>query len=419
MNTLGRCPVSPAGRKGHRVGRTKFLVRVILPITVGAIALVGCGGSSSGGGGGGGKSSYTIGFQGPLSGGVADLGINERNAVQLAIEQANAAKTLPYTIKFVQADDQGGAAGSPPAARKFTGDDSVIAVVGPSFSGASNAAGNIYKGAGLLMATPSATLPDIVNHGFTTFYRGIADDNSQGPPDAQYLVKVAGKKKIYMIDDTTDYGKGLIDSFKAELPKAGGTSAGSESAPQTSGCVSGATGSTSQYPSVASKVKSSGADAVFYAGYDCDFALLTKALRNVGYQGQLMSGDGSKSATYIKNSKPASEGALLSCQCSDIASNPKGTDFVKAYKAKWGVDPGTYSAEAYDVTNAIISVLKGLGDNPTRAKVVEGYAAVDYQGLTKEIKFGSDHNLTTQTAYLYQVKNGAFKYLGDLPTLTS
>ena len=397
---------------------TKLLVRVVLPITVGAVALVGCGGSSSGGGGGGGgESSYSIGFQGPLSGGVADLGINERNAVQLAIEQANAANTLPYELKFVQADDQGGAEGSPPAARKLTGDDSVIAVVGPSFSGASNAAGDIYKGAGLLMATPSATLPDIVDHGFTTFYRGIADDNSQGPPDADYLVKVAGFKKIYMIDDTTDYGKGLIDSFKGELSKAGGTSAGSESAPQTSGCVAGATGSTSQYPSVASKVKSSGADAVFYAGYDCDFALLTKALRNAGYDGQLMSGDGSKSDTYLKNSKPDSEGALLSCQCSDIASNPKGADFVKAYTDKFGEAPGTYSAEAYDVVNAIISVLKGLGDSPTRDAVVKGYAAVKYDGLTKTIEFGADHNLTTQTAYLYQVKNGAFKYLGDLPSL--
>jgi branched-chain amino acid transport system substrate-binding protein len=399
---------------------TRHLVRAAVPLAVGAVALAGCSNGSSGGstgsGSGGGK-SFSIGFQGPLSGGVADLGINERNAVQLAIEQANQNHVLPYTIGFVQSDDQGGADGSPPAARKLTGNDAVIAVVGPSFSGASDAAGGIYKQANLLMATPSATLPDIVTRGFTTFYRGIADDNSQGPPDADYLVKVAGKKKVFVIDDTTDYGKGLSAGFKAELPKAGGTLAGSDSAPQTSGCVQGATGSTSQYPSEASKVKSSGADAVFYAGYDCDFALLTKALGNAGYTGQLMSGDGSKSDTFLKNAGAAGDGALLSCQCSDIESNPKGKAFVAAYTAKYGQAPGTYSAEAYDVTNAIISVLKSLGSSPTRASVVDGYSKVDFQGLTKEIKFGSDHNLTTQTAYLYQDKGGKFKYLGDLPTL--
>jgi branched-chain amino acid transport system substrate-binding protein len=401
---------------------TKYVVRAAVPIAVGAVLLAGCGGSSSGGGGNGSSSSgksFSIGYQGPLSGGNAALGINMNNGVKLALEQANTAKTLPYTLNIVSADDQGSADGSPPAAQKEIGDSSVIAVVGPAFSGASDAAGKIYGQAKLLMATPSATLPALTDEGFPTFYRAVADDFAQGPPDADYLVKVAGKKKIFLVDDTTDYGKGLASAFKAEVSKAGGSLAGSDSAPQTSTCVPGATGSTSQYPSEASKVKSSGADAVFYAGYDCDFALLTKALRNAGYQGQLMSGDGSKSDTYLKNAKPDNEGALLSCQCSDIASNPKGTDFVKAYTDKFGVAPGTYSAEAYDVTNAIISVLKGLGASPTRDAIVKGYAAVDYQGLTKEIKFGSDHNLTTQTAYLYQVKNGAFKYLGDLPTLTS
>jgi branched-chain amino acid transport system substrate-binding protein len=400
---------------------TKHVVRAALPIAVGAVLLAGCGGSSSGGGGGGGGGgkTYTIGYQGPLSGGNAALGINMNNGVKLAVKQANEAKTLPYTLKVLSADDQGSADGSPPAAQKEIGDSSVIAVVGPAFSGASDAAGKIYGEAGLLAATPSATLPALTDEHFPTFYRAVADDFAQGPPDANYLVKVAGKKNIFLIDDTTDYGKGLASAFKDEVPKTGGKIVGSDSAPQTSTCVPGATGSTSQYPSEASKVKSSGADAVFYAGYYCDFALLTKALRNAGYTGQLMSGDGSYDSTYVKNAGAKNaEGTFLSCQCSDIASNPKGADFVSAYKAEFGQDPGAYSAEAYDVTNAIIEVLKGLGDSPTREKVVEAFGSVDYQGLTKEIKFKADHDLEVQTAFLYKVDAGKLKYLGDLTDLT-
>jgi len=223
-----------------------------------------------------------------------------------------------------------------------------------------------------------------------------------------------------LVDDTTDYGKGLAAAFKAEVPKAGGQIVGSDSAPQTSTCVPGATGSTSQYPSEASKVKSSGADAVFYAGYYCDFGLFAKAVRNAGYTGQLMSGDGSYDGGYIKGAGAKNaEGTFLSCQCSDIASNPKGADFVSAYKAEYGQDPGAYSAEAYDVTNAIIEVLKGLGDSPTRDAVVKAFGSVDYQGLTKEIKFKPDHDLFVQTAFLYKVVGGKMKYLGDLTDLTS
>jgi len=165
-------------------------------------------------------------------------------------------------------------------------------------------------------------------------------------------------------------------------------------------------------------VKSSHADAVFYAGYDCDAALMVKALANAGYTGQFMSGDGSKSNTFLKNSGKAGEGALLSCQCSFVEGNPKGKDFVAAYKAKFGVVPGTYSAEAYDVANAIITVLKAQGANPTRSAVVSGYANSNYQGITNLIKFNAQHNLTAQHAYLYKVKNGVFDYLGDLASLT-
>jgi len=401
---------------------TKHLVRAAVPLAVGAVLLSACGGSSSGGSGGtsgGGGKTFSIGYQGPLSGGNASLGINMNNGVKLAIDQANAAKTLPYTLKLVSADDQGSADGSPPAAQKEIADSSVIAVVGPAFSGATDAAGKIYGQAGLLISTPSATLPALTDQGFPTFYRAVADDYAQGPPDADYLVKKAGKSKIYLIDDTTDYGKGLASAFKGEVSKAGGSLAGSDSAPQTSTCVPGATGSTSQYPSEASKVKNSGADAVYYAGYYCDFALLAKALRNAGYTGQLMSGDGSYDSHYISGAGAKNaEGTLLSCQCSSIADNPKGAKFVSDYKAAYGQDPGAYSAEAYDVANSIISVLKTLGSSPTRASVAQAYGSVDYQGLTKEIVFGSDHNLKVQTAFLYQVKAGKLAYLGDLTDLT-
>ncbi|MBV9292800.1 MAG: branched-chain amino acid ABC transporter substrate-binding protein [Frankiales bacterium] len=400
----------------------KFIVRAALPIALGAVALTACSGSSgsgsTGNNGGGGKKTYTIGFQGPLSGGNAALGINEKDGAQLAIDQANAKGDLPFKLQLKPADDQGSADGSPPAARSLIGDSNVIAVVGPSFSGASDAAGKLYSQANLLMVTPSATLPDLVNHGFTTFYRAVADDFAQGPPDADYLIKKAGAKKVFLIDDTTDYGKGLASAFKGELSKAGGKLAGSDSAPQTSTCIPGATGSTSQYPSEASKVKSSGADSVFYAGYYCDFALLAKALRNAGFKGQLMSGDGSDDSKYVQGAGAANaNGTLLSCQCSDIASNPNGASFISAYKSAFHVDPGAYSAESFDVTNAVISVLKGLGSNPTRQAVVSAFASVNYQGLTKAITFGSDHNLKVQTAFLYKVVNGKITYVGDLSKL--
>jgi branched-chain amino acid transport system substrate-binding protein len=403
--------------------RKRYVVRTVVPAVLGILAVAGCGGSESGGGDatGSGEKTYTLGYQGPLSGGNAALGINMVNGVQLAVEQANASGDLPFKLDWTKADDQGSADGSPPAARKLIDNDDVVAVIGPAFSGASAAAGDLYKKANMVAVTPSATLPELTDQGFTTFYRANADDNAQGPPDAKYLINTVKAKSIYLVDDTSDYGKGLANAFKAEVSNQGQELAGEDSAPQTSTCVPGATGSTSQYPGIASKIKGSGADALFYAGYYCDAGLLVKALRNAGFTGQVMSGDGTYDSKYIEGAgADNAEGTLLSCQCSDIASNPNGKQFVKDYKEKFGVAPGAYSAEAFDVTNAVIEVMKGL-DTIDRDSIVAAFGDVDYQGLTKEIKFASetDHNLEVQTAFLYEVKNGELSYIGDLTDLTS
>ena len=64
--------------------------------------------------------TVTIGFQGPLSGpNSPQLGINGVDGVKLAIDQANKAKVLPYTLKLVQSDDQGTPDQGPTAARKL------------------------------------------------------------------------------------------------------------------------------------------------------------------------------------------------------------------------------------------------------------------------------------------------------------
>ena len=78
------------------------LARAVVPIALGAVLLAGCGGSSSGGNSANpsGKKTYTIAYQGPLSGGNAQLGINMANGTQLALEQANAKGDLPFTLKF-------------------------------------------------------------------------------------------------------------------------------------------------------------------------------------------------------------------------------------------------------------------------------------------------------------------------------
>ena len=108
-------------------------------------------------------------------------------------------------MKFTTADDQGSATQSPTAAQQLINDSSVVAVVGPAFSGATEAAEPSIHAANLATVTPSATLPLLAQKGWTNFFRVVVDDNAQGPADAEYVAKVLKAKTVYTVDDATAY----------------------------------------------------------------------------------------------------------------------------------------------------------------------------------------------------------------------
>jgi branched-chain amino acid transport system substrate-binding protein len=346
--------------------------------------------------------SVTIGFQGPLSGpNSPQLGINGVDGVKLAISQANAAKALPYTLKLDESDDQGTPDQGPTAARKLV-DDKVIAVIGPMFSGATKASEPIFSQAGILSVSPSATNPALTTEGFKTFVRVIAPDTVQGSAAADYLVKKLGAKKVFSLDDNSDYGTGLSTALDAELKTDGAT------------VTHDGVNPTKNYTSEATKIIGDNPDAVYYSGYYTEFGPLAKALKGAGYKGILMSGDGSNDDQYIAlaGGPSIANGTYLTCACGDANSDPKAASFVTAYKALNGAAPGTYSGEAYDATNALIQVLKGLGSKPTDSAVVAAYKAVDYVGLTKTIKFTSSGEVEGNAVYIYKVENGKRVVLG-------
>jgi branched-chain amino acid transport system substrate-binding protein len=360
--------------------------------------------------------SYTIAYEGPLSGGNAQLGLNMKYAVQLAINQVNSGTSpfghLPFTLKFLAVDDQGSGSVSPSVATQLVDNTNVVAVVGPAFSGATKAAEPTFSGANLATVSPSATNPALAQSGWTNFFRVVADDNAQGPADADYMANTLHVSNVYVVDDASAYAVGLSGAFKTEAGSKG-MHITSEEVPGTTQCSAG-TGSVTEYPASATKVKSSGATAVFYAGYYCDFALYAKALRAAGFTGQLFSDDGSLDTHYVSSAGTSiANGTLISCACEDLTSVAAAATFVGQFKGLAGFSVGTYSGEAYDAANAIITVMKSLGTTINRQAIVTGLKSVDYTGLTKTVKFLPNGNISGTAVYIYKVgSDGKITQLG-------
>jgi len=385
----------------------RTLIGVAAGVMAVALTAAACGSSGGSGGGGGGKKTYTIGFQGVLSGDNQQLGINALDGIKTAIDEADKNSALPFTIKFVQADDAGDPSQAPTAAQKLIDNSSVLAVVGPMFSGATKASEGLYTQAGLLSVSPSATNPTLTSSGFKTFYRVINPDTVQGKADADYIAKGLKAKTVFSLDDKSDYGTGLSSALEAELKANGVTVTHDGINP------------TKDYTSEATKIIAAKPDVLFYSGYYAELSLLTKALKAAGFTGKIMSGDGSNDPQFIAQAGATNaEGAYLTCACGDANSDPTQAAFLKSFEASNpGAKPGTYSGEAYDAVNAIIEVLKQLGSSADRASVLSAFAKVNFKGITKQISFQPNGEVVGTGVFIYQVKGGKITVLGNAADL--
>jgi branched-chain amino acid transport system substrate-binding protein len=374
-----------------------------------ALLLSACGGdnnnSSGGSSSGTGGAALNLGFMGAQTGPNAQLGINISNGVKLALEQHNA-KSGVTKVNLITYDTQGDPAQATNQAKKAI-TDKVVGIVGPAFSGESKTAVPILEEAGIPNVSPSATAVTLAANGWKTWHRVLANDDVQGPGDADFMAKTLSAKNVAVIDDQSEYGKGLADAVRKQLSTDGVKVAVNDSINPDA----------SSYSSTVNKVKPANVDAVFFGGYYSAAGKLIKQLRDGGVQGTFMSGDGSLDAQVISAAGgTAANGALLSCTCSSAvgSTDPAVQKFATDYKAKYNVDPATYSAEGFDATNAFLQAIDA-GKTST-SDINDFVTKIDFKGVSKQIKFTPTGELAGNLLFVTEVKDGKLSFLGDTAT---
>src|SRR5262245_12072006 len=169
------------------------------------------------------SSTMTIPFVTPLTGGAAFLGNEQLSWAKYAVKRL--APGLGLKIKLVTGDTpvEAGAAPATALAQKYVADPKVVALLGPSTSGAVAATSRTYFGAGIAHVSPSATrtsLTKTANKEATAgFFRVVPDDAIQGPHDAKFMVDKLNVKKVVVFDFQEPYSVGLADQVEDYLKK--------------------------------------------------------------------------------------------------------------------------------------------------------------------------------------------------------
>ncbi|CUR54070.1 putative branched-chain amino acid ABC transporter, substrate binding protein [metagenome] len=330
--------------------------------------------------------NYNIAFLGALTGDAGALGLNMTGGIKLALDEYNKDHS-DCEIGLKEFDSQGSPEKAPALATQIIGDDSILGLVGPGFSGESLATGKTFFEAGLPSVSPSATNVTITDQGWTTWHRVIGNDAAQGAAGAKYITETAGATKVFVVDDAQDYSKGLADVVKGAL---GDALVGDDQIQ---------VGQTDM-SAVVTKVKSSGADAVYYGGYYAEAGLLVKQLRQAGFTGTFMSGDGSQDPAFVKAAgAQAANGAILTAP-----AGPAPADFNEKYSAVVGADAGLYSTQAYDATNIFLAALEDGKTSHEDVNTFIGEYSAD--GASGPIAFDEKGDITSSTIYAYLVTDG-------------
>jgi branched-chain amino acid transport system substrate-binding protein len=342
-------------------------------------------------------SGVNLAFGGAETGADAQLGLNILYGVETAINAHNQANA-GCQVQLKKFDTQGSATVAPGLVTQMASEQDIIGAVGLAFSSESAATGSIFQQAGLVHVTASATNPTLTQQGWTTFFRGLGNDNAQGPAAAKFITGTLKDSKVCVIQDDSAYGKGLAASITPAL-----------AANNDSACNDKVTTGQKDFSSTVNKVNAAKADAVFYSGYYAEAAPLDQQLVQAGFKGTFIGPDGVKDPQFLKLAGSAASNAYFTCPCTDGALVPS---FASAYQKVANASPGTYSVEGYDIATIL---LKGIdAGNTTRAKLLAYVKNYSGDGLSKHFQWGPTGELSSVQVYAYAVKDGKIVAVKEL-----
>ena len=379
--------------------------RVIVLAALTSVGLAACGGTTTSPTSNA-PTKVQIAAEGPFSGDEASIGAGALQAIQLAVKDMNAKGGIHGTqIQLLVWDDQHSPQTAATLQAQGISDPTVLGIIGPMNSGV--VLGTIQ---GLQGATPplpliseSASNPKVTEMGNSVAHRVNARDDAQGPADAKFLIE-KGAKKVYLLDARSDYSTGLRDQVVKYL-QANAPTIQIQKDSTNHGQV--------DFSTIVTKIKSFGADWVYFADEGPEVAPLVLQLKGAGLTiGQninFLGSDGTQDPSIISKSQNAYVGAYAT----NVTASPIGVstaaDFVTRFKAAYGQDSipkaGPFLGSAYEATQVLLEAINNAPVNNgkiSRADVISQLSSGTFDTIFGSVKFDAKGDVAGGGIYVYQ-----------------
>ncbi len=345
--------------------------------------------------------TITLGSITTNSGTAAAYGEAEVEGFKLAVSEINKAGGIDgKKIKLESMDDKGDATESSNAFNKLAGDNSVLAVVGPTISATTAAVAPLADQNKLVAIAPAATADSIRSGNY--LFRACFKDSYQGEVAARFAAKTLKLKKVAVLYGTGDpYSSGTADSFVKEAQRLGLQVVDKESSSSTD---------DTEYSSQLQKIQASGAEFL-YAPYYYSIAgpYIIPQARAVGYNGVVMGPDGYDGLKLTDNTSLYNKVYYTTHYSPDDKSNSKVQDFIKSFNAANNKDPNTFSALGYDAVYMVKKAIEKAGKNPNREQVRKALAGMSFSGVTGSFTLDNTGS-PKKSVIVLEMKNGKPAY---------
>jgi len=330
-----------------------------------------------------GGDTIRVGVYGDLTGQTSSFGQSTKNGIELAVEEINAAGGVNgKKIELVIEDDQGRPEQAKTVVSKLINQDKVQAVLGEVASTNSLAAAPVAQEAKIPMITPSSTNPKVTEVG-DYISRVCFIDPFQGSVMAKFASNTLKAKTAAILGDVnSDYSKGLTQFFEEEFTKLGGKVIAKEAYTQTD----------PDFKGQLTKIRDLKPDVIYVPGYYGQVGIIAKQARELDMNMPLLGGDGWDSPELWKLGGASLKNTFISNHYSAQNPAPEIQNFVKAFKAKFGVEPDSLAALAYDAAKVLADAIKRAGGaDPAKLKDAIN-ATKGFAGVTGTISLDAGRN---------------------------
>lgn len=336
----------------------------------------------------------------PISGPGSYFGVQDKQGVELALDQLNKAGVNGYKFEVQYEDLACGPLPATQAAKRLIDQYHPDVVIGEECSDATLAVMPLMDQAKIPLLNAGSSAIKITNPGNPWTFRIMPNEVMQGVDLANNAYKRLNARTAVLLHENTNAGIGNAKVFADTFQKLGGKVIEDI----------GFGRDVNDFTSIATRVAGLGnVDVIPTYTLEGQGLKITEALAQAG----VVKGGGGKAIQlgtiwlpfgFEQKAGKAALGYIRIVQFDPTDQRPVVRDFVQAFKAKFNADPTHINAHAYDQVMLIADVVKRGGKDAQSIR--DGLTATkDFSGVTGSVEFDkTNQNIKTDTIHYMETK---------------